>query len=96
MSGKRSKINRIFNVAVAALTVYLAASALMLQVDISSYRRQLETLEAQYDDQVLINNEMRAILDQGTNRDYIIRMAREKLGLIFPDEKVFYNASGNQ
>ena len=76
--------------------VYLAVSALMLQVDIAAYQKQLDSLEAQCDQQVLVNDEMRALLEQGTDKDYIIRMAREKLGLIFPDEKVFYNASGNQ
>lgn len=96
MKGRRKKVNHIFNIAVCALVVYLAASALMLQVDIASYRKQLNSLEAQCEQQVLLNDEMRALLDQGTDKDYIIRMARDKLGLIFPDEKVFYNASGNQ
>lgn len=96
MRGKKSKVNKIFNIAIAALVVYLAVSVLMLQVDIAAYQKQLDSLEAQCDQQVLVNDEMRALLEQGTDKDYIIRMAREKLGLIFPDEKVFYNASGNQ
>lgn len=96
MRGKKSRVNHIFNIAVCALVVYLAASFLVLQVDIASYRQKLDSLEAQYEEQLLINEEMHAILDQGADKDYIIRMARDKLGLIFPDEQVFYNASGNQ
>ena len=65
-------------------------------MDIASYRQKLDSLEAQYEEQLLVNEEMHAILDQGADKDYIIRMARDKLGLIFPDEQVFYNASGNQ
>jgi len=93
---KKSKVNHIFNVAIAALVIYLAATYLTLQVDLAAYRKQLASLEAEKQEQILANEEMRALLEQGTDEDYIIRMARDKLGLIFPDEQVFYNASGNQ
>ena len=96
MAVKKSKVNHIFNVAIAALVIYLAATFLTLQVDHASYRKQLASLEAEKQEQILVNEEMRALLEQGTDEDYIIRMARDKLGLIFPDEQVFYNASGNQ
>lgn len=96
MAVKKSKVNHIFNVAIAALVIYLAATFLTLQVDLASYRKQLASLEAEKQEQILVNEEMRALLEQGTDEDYIIRMARDKLGLIFPDEQVFYNASGNQ
>ncbi|MBR6789756.1 MAG: septum formation initiator family protein [Oscillospiraceae bacterium] len=96
MAVKKSKVNHIFNVAIAALVIYLAATFLTLQVDLASYRKQLASLEAEKQEQILVNGEMRALLEQGTDEDYIIRMARDKLGLIFPDEQVFYNASGNQ
>lgn len=96
MRTKKSKVNHIFNVAIAALVAYLAITFLTLQVDLATYRNRLASLEAECGQQVLVNEEMRAMLEQGTDEDYIIRMAREKLGLIFPDEQVFYNASGNQ
>ena len=75
---------------------YLVITFLTLQVDLATYRNKLASLEAECGQQVLANEEMRALLDQGTDEEYIIRMARDKLGLIFPDEQVFYNASGNQ
>ena len=40
--------------------------------------------------------EMQGLIDQGSDKEFIVKMAREKLGLIFPDERVFFNTSGNQ
>ena len=96
MKSKKSKVNHIFNVAIFALVCYLVITFLTLQVDLTTYRNKLASLEAECGQQILANEEMRALLDQGTDEEYIIRMARDKLGLIFPDEQVFYNASGNQ
>ena len=39
---------------------------------------------------------MESLLKKGSDFDYIVKMAREKLGLIFSDEQVFYDAAGNQ
>ena len=96
MRKKKSKINHIFNIAIIALVGYLAITFLTLQVELTTYRNRLASLESECEQQVLVNEEMRALLEQGTDEEYIIRMARDKLGLIFPDEQVFYNASGNQ
>mgnify|MGYP003308525064 CR=1 FL=1 len=69
---------------------------LVLQADISSYRRRLSDLEAQCEEQQVQNDEMESLLKKGSDFDYIVKMAREKLGLIFSDEQVFYDAAGNQ
>ena len=47
MKAKKSKVNRIVNVAIAAMICYVAVSLLVLQADISSYRRRLSDLKAQ-------------------------------------------------
>ena len=96
MKSKKNRVNRIVNVAIVALLCYVAASLFMLQLDILSYRKQLDSLKSQCQEQLLENQEMDALLQNGTDYEYIVRMAREKLGLAFPDEKIFYDASGNQ
>lgn len=35
--------------------------------------------------------ELRYLIDSPVDDAYIIRIAREKLGLVFPDEEIFYN-----
>lgn len=96
LRSKKSKINRIVNVAIIALICYIVGSLFMLQADIASYRKQLAGLETQCAEQEILNQEMAGLLEKGSDFDYIIKMAREKLGLAFPDERIFYNASGNQ
>lgn len=96
MKTKKSKVNRIVNVAIIALVCYVAVSLLVLQADISSYRQKLASLQAQCEEQQIQNDEMDSLLKRGTDFDYIVKMAREKLGLIFPEEQVFYDAAGNQ
>lgn len=96
MKAKKSKVNRIVNVAIADMICYVAVSLLVLQADISSYRRRLSDLEAQCEEQQVQNDEMESLLKKGSDFDYIVKMAREKLGLIFSDEQVFYDAAGNQ
>lgn len=96
MKGKKNRVNRLFGIAVGALVVYLAISSMVLYVDITSYQNKLDDLTRQCEEQEIENQQLGARIEEGADYDYVIRTAREKLGLIFPEEQVFYNASGNQ
>ena len=96
MKSRKKRVNRLFGIAVAALVIYLVVSSIVLQVDISTYKTKLNDLNQQCEEQKIENKELEARVEEGADEEYIIRTAREKLGLIFPDEQVFYNASGNQ
>jgi len=94
MKTRKTKANKIINVAIIALVCYVISSLIVLQADISSYSKKLEELEQLKQQQTLQNEELAALLEEGTDEEYIIKIAREKLGLIFPEERIFYNASG--
>lgn len=96
MKSKKNRVNRLFGIAVGALVVYLAISSMVLYVDITSYQNRLDDLTRQCEEQEIENQQLGARIEEGADYDYVIRTAREKLGLIFPEEQVFYNASGNQ
>ena len=96
MNIKKSKSSRIMTVAMIALICYVVVSLFVLQADISSYRRQLAALEEECQHQELENQELDEIARQDSDFDYIVKMAREKLGLAFPDEHIFYDVSGNE
>ena len=96
MKGKKNRVNRLFGIAVGALVVYLAISSMVLYVDITSYQNKHDDLTRQCEEQEIENQQLGARIEEGADYDYVIRTAREKLGLIFPEEQVFYNASGNQ
>lgn len=78
----------IFRLAFIAFFVYTAISFTVMQVDISKRKQQLEDAQAQLNEQTYINREITNILDSGENQEYIMRIAREKLGLVFPNERV--------
>ena len=96
MKSKKNRVNRLFGIAAGALGVYLAISSMVLYVDITSYQNKLDDLTRQCQEQEIENQQLGARIEEGADYDYVIRTAREKLGLIFPEEQVFYNASGNQ
>jgi cell division protein FtsB len=77
-----------------ALVTLLVASIAMFATGVLRYQelvRERETLKVdkeRLEDEI---EELRYLLDSPVDRDYIIRMAREKLGLNLPDEIVYYN-----
>lgn len=35
--------------------------------------------------------QLRQMIESSENKDYIVRIAKDRLGLYFPDEEIFYN-----
>ncbi len=79
---------RIFLIVLVGLTVTLLATRLMEYNRLREERRQLERQMEQTQESI---DELQYLLDAPVDRDYIIRVAREKLGLNFPDETVYFN-----
>ena len=60
-----------------------------MQVDIAKRKENLALVQAQLDEQEYLNEEIRSILNSGDSAEYIMRIAREKLELVFPDERIY-------
>lgn len=76
------------------LAVLLVTSLGMFVTGIMKYnefQRQKEILEKQEDRLQDEIDELRYLIDCPVDYDYIVRVAREKLGLHLPDEIVYYN-----
>lgn len=52
--------------------------------------QETEKLNEEITDKTEEVEELRYLLDAPIDDAYIIRVAREKLGLVFPDEEIFY------
>ena len=65
-----------------------------VQMDIVSKRQQLENLTQQVQAQQAENQELQRIVEAGDEAAYMERMAREKLGYVRPDERVYIDMSG--
>lgn len=76
------------------LSVLIITSLVMFVTGIMKYnefRREKEILEkekAALSDEI---DELRFLIDSPMDYDYIVRVAREKLGLYLPNETIYYN-----
>jgi len=71
-----------------------AVSFIHSQSEVASKRRELAALNESIELQQTENDEVRRILDGDNDLEYIERIAREKLGYAYPDEKIFIDRSG--
>ncbi len=89
MGDVKNRKSFIFKIAFLAFTCYVAVSFTLIQIDIANKSKQLEDVRAQLAEQNLIKSEITDILNSGSNTEYIAKIAREKLGMAYPDEEVF-------
>ncbi len=94
---KKAKNVKAIVVAVALLvfTVYVVISLVVIGNDIKEKHQKTLELQAQIVDTKTINKELQELIDNGADAEYIIKVAKEKLGLISPDERVYVDISGN-
>lgn len=85
----KKKKNLIFKLAVLVFTIAVAARLVSLQVEIAQKRRELTVLQNQVEEQTGQNRELQELLDSGLNEAYMEKLAREKLGYVSPNERVF-------
>ena len=91
---RRRRANWLMRVVVLCSIVCVAVSLISMQVEVTSKRRHLAAIEREIYRQEMENAEIKRILDGGTDREYIERVARDKLGYAYPDEKIFIDRSG--
>ncbi|MEG2813987.1 MAG: septum formation initiator family protein [Oscillospiraceae bacterium] len=95
ISRKKNKKAFILKVAMVAFAIYSIGYITLMQIDISSRKDALNQSKSELKEQQIINKEVSDILNSDKKDEYIMRIAREKLGFVFPDERVFIDISGN-
>lgn len=78
---------------VIALLVYMAISLLNLQEQIKSAQVQKEAVAAQVEELSKKNNKLASAISRGNDPALLQEIAREKLGLVLPGEKIFIDVS---
>ena len=94
-AGKKKSKNIVLRVAFVLLTLYIVVSLINLQVQIGQKKKELALLKNQYEEQLLENEDLERLLNANDDAEYIEQVAREKLGLVKPNERIFVNGSGN-
>ena len=75
--------------------VYIAYSIVVQQLEIRDRKMMLEAVQQQCQQQSEENKEVERLLAMSDDKDYIERIARERLGYAYPDEKVYIDSSKN-
>lgn len=83
----------ILIIAVIAFIGYFGVSFAKTQIEINKKEAEVEELSEQYSELQLNNQELEAMLENGDEADIIERIAREERGYVYPDEKVFFDAT---
>lgn len=92
---KKQKFSFILSIGLLLVAGYFVISLVNVRMDIKEREKTAEDLQAQYEEQLAENARLQTVADGGNKDEYIERIAREKLGYVMPDEKVYYNITPN-
>ena len=91
---KKRKRRIVVIVAVVALTIYVGIMMIYITNSYREKNREIQQVQQQIDEQTVLNQEYQEMIDQGVDDEYIQKLAREKLGLVYPDERVYIDIGG--
>lgn len=83
----------ITKIVVLAILIYAAISLLNLRSQITAAESERSLLQQQVAEQQQKNTDLTDDIQNSDDPDRMEEVARDKLGLVLPDEKVFYNIS---
>lgn len=92
---KRKNKSILLRILILGVCVYMIATLSGLWSTLNESQKELESLNAQYAAEQNDIDELRAMLEDGSQSKIIEKAARERLGYIYPDEQVFIDISGN-
>lgn len=79
--------------AFTCLVVYLAVTAIETAIKINQTNDRIELAQKQYEDIVEENKNTQSLLSNADANDIVERIARERLGYVFPDERVYVDVN---
>ncbi|MBQ8783358.1 MAG: septum formation initiator family protein [Clostridia bacterium] len=99
MAKSKAKKQRSFSfillVIIVAFAVYFAVSLVSSAKEIQSKQAEVDSLQAQCNEQLAENEELQEVINSGDKDEYIQKVAREKYGYIMPGDRVYQDiASG--
>lgn len=92
---KNRKHSIILGVLFCALVCYFVATLISLQTKVNAEETALKNLDTSYQQQQKENAELKMIIENGNEADYIEKVAREQYGYAKPDERVYYDSSAS-
>lgn len=90
---KFKRANLVTKIVVLAVVVYAGIGLVSLKVQVSGAREKRDAEQGQVDSVLQTNTELQYQIDHSTDSETIEDIARDKLGLVKPGEKIFYDIS---
>ncbi len=84
----------IVRIALLGAMVYLIVTMSGLYSELSLKQQELKALTLENEMAELQNQELRNLVENGSESDYIERAARDRLGYVYANEEVFTDISG--
>lgn len=92
---RKKRRSVILRLALLIFSVYVLFSIGHLQMMLLDGKKELNRLQQMKTEKTQKINELVGLLENGTESDFIEKAARERLGYVFSDEKVYIDLSGN-
>lgn len=93
--GTRKHKSFFLRLALIGFLCYGVVSFFMLQMDLAQKDQELQEINQKIETQKQTNQELKTMLSEEHYSEYIARVAREKLGYVCPDERIFVDVSGS-
>ncbi len=93
---RKSKVNLAFRAGIAFVAVYLLFMLVQTQMQISQKKAEVDGVNSEIALMQSRINEINRLMSSETEEEYMERIAREQLGYISGDERVFVDVNTNQ
>jgi len=80
-------------IVILAIIVYAGITLVSLKIQVSDARETRDQLQGAVDGVLQTNTELQYAIDHSTDPETIEDIARNKLGLVKPGEKIFYDVN---
>lgn len=84
------KVGLLGRILLVLILAYMVYALIDVRQEISAAKAEVETLTEQVAEQVQYNTELSNAIENRDNPDFVEDIAREKLGLVSPHDRVFY------
>ena len=89
---RAKKVGLLVKIALLILLAYLIITLVNVRQQIGDAHAAIETLTEQVNDQTQANTELSNAIENRNHPSYLEDVARERLGLVAPNDRVFYIA----
>lgn len=89
---RAQKVGLLVKIALLILLAYLIITLVNVRQQIGDAHAAIETLTEQVNDQTQANTELSNAIENRNDPSYLEDVARERLGLVAPNDRVFYIA----